>query len=189
VKRHAIPGLLRDVVSMFERYFRWSANARSGQMHTKTEFLEKTTMKINKSLAVALTAFTGIILCVSARAQVPPAITTEPAGGTVAQGSPLTLSVAATGTPAPTFQWVKDGNWVLNQTNATLTLVSAQPANIGDYQVIVSNPAGSVTSVVASVNIPGVDAGIGSVFPVKRECERRKWEWARRTSIWATTCF
>ena len=44
------------------------------------------------------------------------------------------------------YQWRLDGHELLGQTNKTLTLASTQPADEGDYTVVVSNGAGSVTN-------------------------------------------
>ncbi|MBM4073659.1 MAG: hypothetical protein FJ271_32770, partial [Planctomycetes bacterium] len=87
---------------------------------------------------------------------VPPAIVSQPTSQTVVAGQTATFSVTATGTPAPTYQWKKDGTEVSGATSATLSIANAQTANAGDYTVVVSNSAGSVTSVAAklTVNVP-----------------------------------
>ncbi|MEO5961436.1 MAG: immunoglobulin domain-containing protein, partial [Opitutaceae bacterium] len=87
---------------------------------------------------------------------VPPLITTHPAGTTVVAGSSLNLSVVATGTPAPTYQWRKNGAVIPGATAATSSIASVQPADAGGYSVVVSNSAGSVTSATATiaVNVP-----------------------------------
>jgi hypothetical protein len=86
----------------------------------------------------------------------PPTITTQPAAITVAVGQVVTLTAAATGTPAPTFQWRKGGVAIPGATGATLTLPAAKPEDAGAYSVVASNAAGSVTSGSAqvTVNVP-----------------------------------
>jgi hypothetical protein len=59
--------------------------------------------------------------------------------------------VAAAGDLPLSFQWLYDGTNLENQTNASLVLTPVQLINAGDYQVIVTNHAGSVTSTVASL--------------------------------------
>jgi len=78
-----------------------------------------------------------------------PVIITQPQSQTVPLGSNVTVTVAATGVPAPAYQWctnnVSDGQ----QENPSLTVNNFQSANQGAYDVVVTNLAGSVTSSVA----------------------------------------
>jgi hypothetical protein len=83
----------------------------------------------------------------------PPAITTQPISQNVAQGGTLTLSVAATGSAPLTYQWQHANTNLLGATFTNLTLQNFQPADAGDYKVVVSNSAGSVTSAVATVGL------------------------------------
>ncbi len=89
-----------------------------------------------------------------------PAIVINPEPVELRLGDTTAIEVLATGAPPLTYLWVKDGMSLPGATNAALTFPSVQPTAIGDYQVIVSNNAGSVTSAVVSLNIKGVDAGI-----------------------------
>jgi hypothetical protein len=50
------------------------------------------------------------------------------------------------GTPEDTFQWQFDGTNIAGGTNATLTITNVQGTDAGTYTVIVTDPAGSVTS-------------------------------------------
>ena len=91
---------------------------------------------------------------------VPVSLTQQPQSVVGVEGETVQLSVTATGSPTPTYQWFKAGNAVPGGTNAALTLANVRPAMIGDYTAVVSNAAGSVTSSVASLSIKGVDSGI-----------------------------
>src|SRR4051812_19304079 len=51
-----------------------------------------------------------------------PAFSTQPAAQSVAPGVNVTLTAAASGTPAPSYQWKKDGADIAGATSATLTL-------------------------------------------------------------------
>jgi len=84
---------------------------------------------------------------------VAPAITAQPAGVTVKVGDPVTLTVKATGTPAPTYQWAKGGAPVAGATSDTLSIAKAQASDDGSYTVVVTNAAGSVTSSPAVVAV------------------------------------
>ena len=90
----------------------------------------------------------------------PVTLTQQPQPAVGVEGETVQLSVTATGSPIPTYQWFKDGNAVPSATNAALTLANVRPAMIGDYTAVVSNAAGSVTSSVATLSIKGVDSGI-----------------------------
>ena len=86
---------------------------------------------------------------------VAPAITAQPQNQNVNQGSNATFSVVATGTPAPGYQWRKDGAPIGGATGSSYTVANAQPADAGSYSVLVSNSAGEVTSAdaVLTVNV------------------------------------
>lgn len=80
-------------------------------------------------------------------------ITQQPADTEVNPGSSFTLSVTATGTAPITYQWKKDGTSIAGATSATYTVASATSTHAGSYTVVVTNPAGSVTSSVATVMV------------------------------------
>lgn len=87
------------------------------------------------------------------RTSVAPSITTQPTDVVVAAGQDATFTVAATGAPAPTYQWQKDGTDISGATSATLTVSAAQPADAGSYRAVITNSAGSVTSSAASLTV------------------------------------
>lgn len=76
----------------------------------------------------------------------PPRITTAAVDQAVTAGETLSLSVAATGTPPPTFQWLKDGVEIAGATEARLTIASVRPADAGSYTIRLTNAAGAATS-------------------------------------------
>jgi hypothetical protein len=83
----------------------------------------------------------------------PPKILTQPEGQTVNIGSPATFAVVATGTAPLTYQWRRNGTAIPGATQASYSVTSAQVANAGAYSVVVTNPAGTVTSVTASLAV------------------------------------
>jgi sugar lactone lactonase YvrE len=82
-----------------------------------------------------------------------PAITTQPMSQDVAESNSFTLTVVATGTPAPTYQWIKNGAPIPGQTASSFTVASAVRTNSGAYYVVVANTAGSVPSNPAMVQV------------------------------------
>ncbi len=78
--------------------------------------------------------------------QVMPNIVTQPTNQAVNTGATAVFTVSATGIPAPTYQWRKDGTNLVGESGATLTISNVQPENLGTYSVLVTNAAGSVIS-------------------------------------------
>ena len=82
-----------------------------------------------------------------------PVILSQPLSQTVAEGGTAAFKIAASGTPAPTFQWYKNGVPLSGATNSYLTLVSLTANDIANYSVVATNSAGSVTSSSAFLNV------------------------------------
>jgi poly(3-hydroxybutyrate) depolymerase len=61
-------------------------------------------------------------------------------------GTNSSFVVEASGTAPLSFQWRLDGRDLAGKTKSTLALPNLQPADGGDYTVVVSNAAGTVTS-------------------------------------------
>ncbi|HWA09944.1 MAG TPA: immunoglobulin domain-containing protein [Opitutaceae bacterium] len=80
-------------------------------------------------------------------------ITTQPASQTVTAGGNVNFVVAATGSPAPTFQWLFNGAPIGGATGSTLTLSNVQASAAGSYSVILTNSVGSVTSSAATLTV------------------------------------
>src|ERR1039457_5887475 len=113
----------------------------------------------------------------------PPAITTQPQSQSILAGQTATFSVAATGTPPLTYQWLFNGtNVISGATTNPFSLANVQSTNGGNYSVIVSNFAGSVTSAAATLTIvftnpvvfaqwnfnsvtPDTNVGTGTILP------------------------
>jgi pectin methylesterase-like acyl-CoA thioesterase len=85
--------------------------------------------------------------------QLAPNILTNPVSQTVNYASSATFTVAATGLPTPTYQWQHAGTNLSGSTSSTLTIASATANDAGSYAVIVTTPAGSVTSASATLTV------------------------------------
>jgi hypothetical protein len=77
---------------------------------------------------------------------VPPAIAQDPVGASVNAGSPVSLSVVATGTTPFSYQWRRNGVAISGGTGSSYTIASAKTSDMGTYDVLVTNGGGSVTS-------------------------------------------
>jgi hypothetical protein len=110
----------------------------------------------NTSFASATYSY---MVTVTGSANTAPSITTQPLSQTVSVGANVTLSVVATGTPAPTYQWRKDAADLAGATTASLALNNVQTSAGGSYTVVVTNSAGSVTSTAATLTVNAPTAG------------------------------
>ena len=84
-----------------------------------------------------------------------PAITGQPLSQSVAPGSNATFTVTATGTSL-SYQWLFNTGVIGGATASSYTVTGAQTNNAGNYSVVVTNTAGTVTSsnALLTVNPP-----------------------------------
>jgi len=87
----------------------------------------------------------------------PPSIGTPPVSQIVSPGTTATFSVTAVG-PQLQYLWYFNGNPISGATNSSLIIPSAQAGNIGNYSVVVANPAGTISSAVVTL-------GVGNIAP------------------------
>ncbi|HXU79044.1 MAG TPA: immunoglobulin domain-containing protein, partial [Methylomirabilota bacterium] len=99
---------------------------------------------------------TGIDFVASQTSFAAPAITTQPASQTVNPGTSAAFSVAATGTAPLRYQWRFNGGNIAGATASSYTKANAQASDAGNYSVVITNVAGTITSgnAVLSVNSP-----------------------------------
>ena len=85
-----------------------------------------------------------------------PAILTQPQSVRVLAGSTVTFSVLADGNAPLAYQWFfNQTNSLTGATNATLSIPGVSLANVGSYNVIVTNAFGSVASAVVALDLQG----------------------------------
>jgi len=94
-----------------------------------------------------------------------PIILVQPANRTVPVGGTAIFNVTAGGIPPFTFQWRFNGANLAGAIQPSLVLSNVQPAQAGNYSVVVANAGGSVTSAVAvlSINLPAPTVRVVSV--------------------------
>ncbi len=89
---------------------------------------------------------------------IPAAITAQPTNQATFAGGSASFSVTATGTAPLSYRWyfnsapLADNGQITGSTNAVLDLSSVQYTNVGNYQVVVTNNYGAVTSLVAALS-------------------------------------
>jgi hypothetical protein len=82
-----------------------------------------------------------------------PTISSQPQSQNTNFGAAVIFSVAASGTPAPNFQWRLNGNPINGATASSYTRTNVQPVDTGDYSVLVTNVAGNVASSNATLTV------------------------------------
>lgn len=83
-----------------------------------------------------------------------PLITAQPTSQTVCPNTEVTFIIVATGSGL-SYQWIKDGSDLLDQTADTLTIAPVSSSDAGLYSVRVSNACGEQTSTVAELTVDG----------------------------------
>jgi len=82
-----------------------------------------------------------------------PVISVQPVSQTVCEGLPVTFSISTSGLPAPGYQWRKNGVNIGSATNSSYTINSVGSGDAANYDVVVSNNCGSVTSPTATLTV------------------------------------
>lgn len=83
-----------------------------------------------------------------------PVITTPPATTTTTVGTATSFTVTATGNPAVSYQWVKNGKEILGATEASFQVADPQLVDDGTtYAVIAYNSVGTITSPAATLHV------------------------------------
>ena len=111
------------------------------------------TVVVNNSLGAVTSSVATLFV------GVPPGITNQPLPLNVTNGSPAVFTVGATGTPPLAYQWqdnqtnLADGGEISGSTNSALSLAPAGANDTGNYDVVVSNAFGSVTSSIVTLDV------------------------------------
>ncbi|MEY2879071.1 MAG: hypothetical protein RLZZ15_1451, partial [Verrucomicrobiota bacterium] len=85
-----------------------------------------------------------------------PVITSQPTAQVAQLGAAASFTVVATGTPAPTYLWRKNGNEISGATSATLAFTSVVAGDAAGYDVVVTNSVSSTTSSLARLTVATV---------------------------------
>ena len=80
-----------------------------------------------------------------------PTIAIQPSGRTIINGQTASFQVTANGTRPLFYQWFQDATPLPGANSFALTLANAQTYQSGNYRVVITNSAGSVTSSIATL--------------------------------------
>jgi hypothetical protein len=104
----------------------------------------------NATGTLPIETYSGISLEPLAPPPVAPTITMQPGNQSVTAGQTATFTVAATGTTPMTYQWQKNGSAISGaMSSAYTTPVTTTSDNAAQFNVVVTNSAGSATSSAA----------------------------------------
>jgi hypothetical protein len=113
----------------------------------------------NSAGAVTSTSATLTLGSGSTNTNTAPVITAQPVSQSAMTGGTVSFTVAASGSPAPTYQWLKDGAPIAGATAATLTLANVSTNDAAGYSAVASNSVGSVTSSTATLTVSPLTSG------------------------------
>jgi hypothetical protein len=82
-----------------------------------------------------------------------PDITAQPQSATNVVGTTVTFTVTATSCSAIGYQWMFGTNTLSGENAATLTITNVPTGRAGDYTVVLTNTAGSITSDIVTLTV------------------------------------
>lgn len=138
-------------------------------------------------------AYSNTVNSTTEAAPAAPAFSTHPATQSVDDGSNASFTVAATGNPAPTYQWqVNTGaSWanVSGETSTTYTFAVSLSDSGNQYRCVATNTEGSATSNVAVLTVndiiaPSVPAGLTLI---NKDDTSVEFSWSASTDDTAVT--
>jgi len=138
--------------------YQWYYNTNTALLNATNTSLTLTNIQFTNAgnYRVIITNSSGSVTSSFAQLTVwqPPVITNQPASLTNNVSSNATFAVTAGGVPGIAYQWYFNTNTtLLNATNTSLTLTNIQLTNAGNYRVIITNSAGSITSSFAQLTV------------------------------------
>ena len=114
------------------------------------------TVTVSNIVSVATSGAAQVVVATS------PVILSGPASQSMPAGANTALKVVAAGGSPLSYQWMLGGTNLAGATDAILLLASVQPAQAGNYSVLVSNSFGLATSSLAKLKVlvlPVIDSG------------------------------
>ncbi|MBU6412493.1 MAG: immunoglobulin domain-containing protein [Planctomycetes bacterium] len=96
-------------------------------------------------------ATASTIFSITGGACVPPAVTGNPTGTTVCEGTSISLTSSFSGNPGPSLQWRKNGVNIPGAGAPTYSIPSPVASDTGSYDCVATNSCGTITSSAAAV--------------------------------------
>src|SRR6266853_602764 len=116
--------------------------------------MPRTVFIVLSNLVITAAGCSGSVSVTTNSSPVAPSITSQPTSQTVTAGQTATFTVVATGTPPLSYQWKKNGTAVSGATSSSYTTPATTSADNGSqFTVVVSNVAGSATSIAATLTV------------------------------------
>lgn len=104
-----------------------------------------------------------------------PTFTVQPVSQVINAGQTVALTVAASGSPAPSFQWKKNGVAITGATSSSLTIVDVAGSSVGTYTAVATNSLGSTTSTGATITLAIVAGAPGRLSAVSIRSISAPW--------------
>lgn len=82
-----------------------------------------------------------------------PSFVASPRSVALPPGGIAALTAAATGVPAPTYQWYRNGVALQGATRSQLIITGLAASHVGEYTVVAANSSGSATSDAARIDL------------------------------------
>jgi hypothetical protein len=101
-------------------------------------------------------SITSSIVTLTLPSEALPQISVQPTNQSVVQGGDASFSVSATGGAPLVYQWQCDRTNLVGATNSNLYLNAVVSTNAGNYEVVITNLFGSVTSASVTLSVLGV---------------------------------
>jgi hypothetical protein len=142
----------------------WYADATSttqvgvGSSYTTPSITDTTTFYVMATSGVCSSPRTPVVANVNDRI----VVTAQPVNQSVCMGSPVTLSIGATGS-ALSYQWRKNGVNITNATSDVYSIANAVAADDGQYDVVITNTCGVIVSSVATLSVKSSNNWVGAV--------------------------
>ncbi|MEO6995474.1 MAG: FG-GAP-like repeat-containing protein [Lacunisphaera sp.] len=90
-----------------------------------------------------------------------PALTVQPVSQVFSVGHAVTFNGQASGAPAPTYQWYRNGSAISGATSSSYIIPRTAAADTGTYTMVATNSAGSVTSDPAMLTVVPTAVALG----------------------------
>jgi regulation of enolase protein 1 (concanavalin A-like superfamily) len=154
VNGNKVHSFLQNYASNFDNYVRLlTINTRTGTIQSRIHNpIKRVDANDGSTYTVTGVSWVGT----GTVTPVAPTITTQPTSRTVTVGQTASFGIAATGTPAPAYQWQRNGANIGGATSATYTTPATTTNDNGaTFRCVVSNSAGSRTSSSATLTVTG----------------------------------